>query len=349
MISAQSSASNFTITFQGDNGTGGHWLGYTSSRSMLRLHREDQQKLSLYTIEVSPEPNTTEYYYSDPNGDLEIPLRDFIHLNEGAGYISVSVFLSELDGTSVDSWQNKVIDILPGISYYDLWAPRGKDNLFGVTSLLQNVIMPPNILINPDGVRGEGIIVESNYHTIAATAVWASVVSGVSTTITPTGTRSNQIEVPKTADTLRLSYSGNTRDWKLERPEQCADFVVCRWTSQTGAVRQHYFPVVSYINGVDEAVSIVSAGNGYDVRKDWRKGARCRLTGLTAYGFWYYMDILRASDLHAIILKTYSMFSTEIASAETAAYCEATEMEVPQGNGFYNFEFTLKLRHYDAD
>ena len=113
-------------------------------------------------------------------------------------------------------------------------------------------------------------------------------------------------------------------------------------------MRQHYFPVVSYINGVDEAVSLVSAGNGYKVRKDWRKGCRCRITGLTAYGFWYYMDILRASDLHAVILQTFSMFSTEIASDETAAYCEATEMEVPQGNGFYNFEFNLKLRHYDT-
>ena len=125
----------------------------------------------------------------------------------------------------------------------------------------------------------------------------------------------------------------------------CSDVVLCRWTSQTGAARQHYFPIVADIYNVDKAVSLVTEGDGYIVNKDWSKGVRCRLTGLTAYGYWYYMDMLRASDLHAIIQPTYSIFSTEIASEQTAAYAEGS-METPQGPGFFAFEFTLKLRHY---
>ena len=135
------------------------------------------------------------------------------------------------------------------------------------------------------------------------------------------------------------------KEWRVERPEQCADVVLCRWTSQTGAARQHYFPIVADIYSVDKAVSLVTEGDGYLVNKDWSKGVRCRLTGLTAYGYWYYMDMLRASDLHAIIQPTYSIFSTEIASEQTAAYAEGS-METPQGPGFFAFEFTLKLRHY---
>lgn len=314
---------------------------------MLRIHREDQQILSVVEIVYSPLPNKTLYYYTDPNGDLEIPLQDFIRLNEAGGALGLAIRMQELDGTSVDNLLPD-LDIFKGISYNDLWSPRGKDGIFGAASLLSYVVMPPNVIINPEGTNDQGVIVESNYHTVATTATWASIASGVSTSITPGGDRSNQIVVPKTADTLRLTNSGDTKEWKLEKPGLCADYVVCRWTSQTGAVRQHYFPIVSYINGVDEAVSLVSAGNGYKVSKDWYKGCRCRLTGLTAYGYWYYMDMLRASDLHAIIQPTYSIFSTEIASAETAAYCEASNMETPQGNGFYNFEFTLKLRHYDS-
>ena len=303
--------------------------------------------MSLVEITYSPLPNKTLYYYTDPGGDLEIPLQDFVRLNEAGGLLALAIYMKELNGPSVANLLPD-LDIFNGISYNDLFAPRGKDENFGVTSLLQYVVMPPNVIINPEGTNDQGVIVESNYHTVAATATWAYLDSGVSTSITPTGTRSNQIVVPKAADTLRLTNSGDTKEWKLIKPGLCADYVVCRWTSQTGAVRQHYFPIVSYINGVDEAVSLVSAGNGYKVSKDWYKGCRCRLTGLTAYGFWYYMDIARASDLHAIILKTYSIFSTEIASAETAAYCEASNLETPQGNGFYNFEFTLKLRHYDS-
>ena len=347
MISAPSTNSKFTITFQGDSGSGGHWNGYMASRSMLRLHREDIQQLSFYDIIVSPDPGTTVRYYSDPNGDLEIPLRNLIHLNKSYGFIDLSVYLYETDGTLVDNWENKVVDTFEGISYFDLWSPRDKDGVFSVTTLLQNVIMPPNVIINPSGVYGHGIIVESNFKTIDSTGVWASVASGVPTTITPSGARYNQLVVPNTADTLRLTKGTDVKEWKLDKPEQCAEFVVCRWTSQTGAVRQHYFPIASYINKVDKSVSLVSPGNGFKVRKEWSKGCRCRITGLTDYGFWYYMDILRASDLHAIILKTGSLFSTEIASEETAAYCESTEMEMPQGNNFYNFEFTLKLRHYD--
>lgn len=346
MISAPSSSSKFTATFQGDAGSGGHWNGYTIGNSMLRIKREVSPQLCIVRIDYAPLPGETIYYYTDTNGVLELPLRDFIARNAAGGQLALAIYMTELDGTPVDNLL-PTIDILPGISYFDLWSPKGKDGIFGATSLLQRVILPPNILINPT-TYGEGIQVESNFHTVDLTAVWAQITAGVSSTITPSGARSNCIKVGATADTLRCTKTGAVREWKLEKPEQCADYVVCRWTSQTGCVRQHYFPIVSYINGSDEQVSVVSAGNGYDVRKGWFKAARCRITGLTAYGYWYYMDIMRASDLHAIILPTYSIFETEISSAETAAYCDANDMEMPQGNGFYSFEFTLKLRHYDT-
>lgn len=342
MITAASTNSKFSITFQGDQGTGGHWLGYTASRSMMRIKREDVQQVSKVIFAYGYRSPVT--YYTDPDGVLEISMRNEINARMAAGFVDVFIYMKEINDTSVDSYA-PTIDILPGISYFDLLAPRGKDENFGVASLLQYVVMPPNIIINPEGTNDQGVIVESNYHTVATTATWASVASGVSTTITPTGTRSNQIVVPKTADTLRLTNSGDKKEWKLIKPGLCTDYVVCRWTSQTGAVRQHYFPIVADIYNVDKAVSLVTEGDGYLVNKDWSKGVRCRLTGLTAYGYWYYMDILRASDLHAIIQPTYSIFSTAIASEQTAAYAEGS-METPQGPGFFAFEFTLKLRHY---
>ena len=341
MITAASTNSKFSITFQGDQGTGGHWLGYAASRSMLRIKREDVQQVSKVIFAYGYKSPVT--YYTDPDGVLEISMRNEINARMGAGFVDVVIYMREIDNTPVDSFA-PTIDILPGISYYDLYAPKGKDGIFGVTSLLRNVVMPPNVIISPY-TNGQGVIVESNYHSIATGATWSYEAGGATTAITPSGTRSNQIVVPYTADALKLNYNGNVKEWRVERPEQCADVVLCRWTSQTGAVRQHYFPIVADIYNVDKAVSLVTEGDGYIVNKDWSKGVRCRLTGLTAYGYWYYMDMLRASDLHAIIQPTYSIFSTEIASEQTAAYAEGS-METPQGPGFFAFEFTLKLRHY---
>lgn len=341
MITAASTNSRFSITFQGDQGTGGHWLGYTASRSMMRIKREDVQQVSKVEFGYGYRTVT---YYTDPDGVLEISMRNEINARAGDGFVDVVIRMFEIDNTPVDSFA-PTIDILPGISYFDLYAPKGKDGIFGVTSLLRNVIMPPNVIVNLYS-GGQGVIVESNYHSIATTATWSYDAGGATTAVTPSGTRSNQIVIPYTADALKLNYNGSVKEWKMERPEQCADVVLCRWTSQTGAVRQHYFPIVADIYNVDKAVSIVTEGDGYLVNKDWSKGVRCRITGLTAYGYWYYIDMLRASDLHAIIQPTYSIFSTEIASEQTAAYAEGS-METPQGTGFFAFEFTLKLRHYD--
>ena len=111
-------------------------------------------------------------------------------------------------------------------------------------------------------------------------------------------------------------------------------------------MRQHYFPIVSYIKGTDKAVSIVSDGDGYLVDKNQYNAVRCRLAGLTNYGYWYYMDLLQATDAHAVIQPTFLSFDDEMASEQTAVFIEADEMETPEGVGFFDFEFTIKLRHY---
>ena len=345
MISKPSNNSKFTATFQGEAGAGGNWNGYTLSRSMLRIKREDVQQLSLVQIDYSPSPTASIVYYTDPQGVLELPLRDFIVSHQPQ--LVISITMTETNGTSVDTLDVK-IDILEGMSYYSVFAPRNKDAERFFAAYGHNVVMPPNVIINPTNSYGIGIKVESNLHAIDANVVWSQIASGIASTITPTGSRTNRLDVGDTADTLKADNTTNAKEWQLMKPDYCTNLVVCRWTSRTGCVRQHWFPIAAFINGADQIVSVVEAGNGYDVRKDTYDAVRCRLTGLTAYGYWYYMDILRANDLHAVIMPTIANFETEISSMETAAFCDVNEMETPQGNSFYNFEFVLKLRHYDT-
>ena len=344
MITYSSTNSKFTATLQGDPVAGlTHVVNvYAASRTMLRIKREDTQQVSVVNMRYSGTwgSELPVNYYTDPDGMLEIPLRNII--NAHPTEILAAILMLETDGTIVDAL-TVALDVLKGVSYYDINAPRSKD-ADQFLAAFGSVVMPPNVIINPDllsGLTAPGIIVESNL-----AYDWMQYASGVGTAVTPSGQRSNQLVVAAGADTLTVTHDGKTKSYKLDKTDYCADLVCIRWTSQTGATRQHFFPIVAFIKGSDKQVSLLTSGDGYKVEKNTFEGVRCRLTGLTAYGYWYYMDLLQASDVHAIVKQTFSLWSTEIASEQTAAFVEANEMETPQGNGFFNFEFTLKLRHY---
>lgn len=344
MITYTSTNNKFTATLQGEPVAGYVNVAnvYSASRTMLRIKREDIQQVSVVNMSYSGAwgSELPVNYYTDPDGVLEIPLRNIV--NAHPTEILTAITMHEVDGTLVDGL-SVTLDVLQGLSYYDINAPRIKD-ADQFLAVYGSVVMPPNIMLNPNtlsGLTANGIIVESNL-----AYDWMQYTNGVGTVVTPSGARSNELVIAAGADTLKVSHDGVTKSYKLDKPDYCANLVCIRWTSQTGATRQHYFPITAFIKGSDKQVSILTSGDGYKVEKDTFEGLRCRLTGLTAYGYWYYMDLLQASDVHAIVKQTFSLWSTEIASEQTAAYVEANEMETPQGNGFFDFEFTIKLKHY---
>lgn len=344
MITYTSTNNKFTATLQGEPVAGYVNVAnvYSASRTMLRIKREDTQQVSVVNMSYSGEwgSELPVNYYTDPDGVLEIPLRNII--NAHPTEILTAITMLEVDGTIVDAL-SITLDVFQGLSYLDINAPRSKD-ADQFLAVYGSVVMPPNIMLNPNtlsGLTAPGIIVESNF-----AYYWMQYTNGVGTVVTPSGARSNELVIAAGADTLKVSHDGVTKSYKLDKPDYCANLVCIRWTSQTGATRQHYFPITAFIKGSDKQVSILTSGDGYKVEKDTFEGLRCRLTGLTAYGYWYYMDLVQASDVHAIVKQTFSLWSTEIASEQTAAFVETDEMETPQGNGFFDLEFTIKLKHY---
>ena len=359
MYTTPSDNSKFTATFQGDpTPTGG--AAYTRSRSMLRLVREDTATMSLFevytTIGLFESDHTT--YYTTPEGELEISMANAInqvYKALGSGTITIHIRLLDLgSGTELDTLELPVT-IYGGISYYDADAPREKCVQAWYQAFSSYYVLPPNVIFNPallDGIPSPGIIVESNFGQFASSQSlglsWLQVSSGITSTVTPSGERDNQIEIDSSADTLHLTDGVDTASWKLSKAETCTNMVCIRWTSLTGATRQHFFPIVAFLDGADKSVSLVTPGDGYEVKKDAWKGIRCRLTGLTSYGYWYYADLIRANDVHAIIHPTLANFENEITSKATCAFVEDADVETTIGMGFYNFDFTLKLRHYDT-
>lgn len=365
MITVPSVNNVFTVTYQADLVTAGplEIAMYTLSKSSIRVKREASPQLSVVKVYVQPDPphgvTTITTYYTDLDGVLEIDMHNVVNsiLNSGENTCTISIYMYNSDGSQAETHSvGALVDILQGVSYNDIMAPKNKDIAGVFQSLSQTVIVPPNVILNPatlGGVSAPGIIVESNLYMGGNLGQnWGYRVGGTDYGIVPSGTRSNQLNVPAAADTLFLT-DGNVggsklKHWKLEKVDACTDIVCVRWTSLTGAVRQHYFPIVARTTGADKSVSLLTTGDGYDVDKNTFNGLVCRLSGLTAYGYWYYADLLRASDVHAVVQPTYSIWETEISNPQTAAHVEPLTAETPQGVGFFTFEFTLKMRHYDT-
>ena len=355
MISFTSTNNNFGVTLQADIYPVNEVEAFTLSRTMMRFVRLIDPKLSLVVVTATLTGETVDLgtLYTDPDGILEVPLRNIVTYahSQGETSFTIDINLYETDSTTHVDSLSLTFHPRKGISYLDMLAPANKQCDDFSAAFLPEVIVPPNVMFNPDtyaGGAGQGIIAESNLKDRVKDSAWSYSASGVSTAITPAGERDSEIAPPKTADLLIFSDPNYTRVWKLQKCDYCSTFVVIRWTSLTGATRQHYFPVVAFIDGVDKEVSIVEAGNGYDIRKNAFKGVKCRLTGLTPYDCWYYQDLLQASDAHAIVRPSGATWQAQITSMETAAYIEGGMDTTPEGNGFASFEFTVKLRHYDT-
>lgn len=357
MISFVAPNNKFGITLQADAYGVSSVAAFSLSRTMLRIVRT-LSPLQMSIVKIGANYGggglvEIKGLYTDPVGVLELPLRNLVNkaIALGENSFNLTVSMRELNSSAYFDVLTITVNVFKGISYFEMLSPAKKNFDEHSAGHLPYIIVPPVIIYNPTATNAmptaKGTIAESNIQNYDKDSVWSQG-ECIYSTITPTGARNNQLEITNTAETLKYANLTIEKVWQLQKTDFCSDWVVVRWTSLTGAVRQHWFPIVAFINGIDKEISIVEAGNGYDVRKNAYKGVKCRITGLTPYDCWYYQDLLQASDAHAVVYSTLAIWSTEIANMETAVYAEGGMDTTPEGNSFYNFEFSLKLRHYDT-
>lgn len=301
-------------------------------------------------------------YYTDPSGAVEFPLKNYVNQvhEDGIFAFDMTISMRDLDGNDVDGQIAVKCKTLAGVSFYDLRVPQSpypQDKVYIIEPNME--ILPPTVMCM-QGYGGvdaadqllSGVVVES---TLAGdhNGTWAWGVNGAYTPINVTGERGSQVTVNNRANSLRFTSGDANYEWKFQRLSyfNCQDAVVIRWRSLTGATRQHWFPVVGYVKDTNKELSLLSAGDGYNVRKNPYLALKCRLTGLTAYDVWYYQDLLQASEVHAICRTRWQQmppFLTAINSTLTYCQIEGGTPQTPQGNGLFSFEFTVKTKHYDA-
>lgn len=342
MFYAQSTNQTFNIALDGDT-NGVQCDEHLRQRCVLQFHNVTA---AMVTFGVHFEGNivTNEVrYYTDPNGDAEIAIRDILTDLLRKGETSTMMYVysyTNYDDVNVADGTVVTLNLYDGISYANLNAPRAKD-VADATLQAPSLILPPNVMINPNSYfagGGPGILVESNLGTFDVRYSWngAQVVSGAQLSVTA-GTRTFYIEQNKTP----------VKQYDLLDYPACADLACIQWISLTGVKRRHFFPIVSFIRGNGDEVAVEVVSDGYKVLKENYTGFRCRLTGLTAWGYYYYMDLIQSSEVHAQVCKT--AIDTEFLEIDediTLAYVKADSMETPVGPGFFNFEFVVNHKQY---
>lgn len=353
------------VTFTSNNGKfTGQVNGVDSAGSPLAYYAFEKGNTFMKLTPIGPEQisyrvvggysdSTTHTceYTSDLTGELTFSLKKWLQIAMtkplGQRYVVVKIY-AHVDG--VDDRLDMYLNVLPGISYNDLLSPLQKEINNMYQGLMHSTVVPPNVMFFPSlGFGSLDLIFESSYGDISLhgsnpIGTWtANNYGGTTTALTPAGTRSNEIHVGPKADSVTFNDGhGAARTWPIDRVDACTDLVVLRWTSLTGATRQHAFPFFNIANNVENAVGLVSTGDGFKLTKNVSNGFTIRLSGLTPYSVWYYNDMVNANDLHA------SIDGTGMTTDQTLAAVQGSAFVTPSGPGLFTFEATIKFRHYDT-
>lgn len=347
MKTYNSTNNKFTVTVPVDESQASIVFGYLEGNSMMEI-QATPRATTVFRVYATYSGNAYAVeYVSDANGHLAVPLKKWI-VRAGVGNY-VAVYIQASIGGTTETVMLP-INVVAGMSYNDVLSPLSKEVDDMTQGRAQRTIVPPNVMI-VDQTFVSHIVTESSWDDIAQASPlggsWTQTAGGVTNSISPTGDRKNEIEVPCKAEILSYNDGSKTKQWRLTPADPCTEKVFICWMSQTGAVRKHLFPLYDIERAVDGAVSLMSAGDGYRVEKNVSNGFTVRLTGLTPYSYWYYADMLQSSDVHAAIDAATAGDATLMASERTAVYVEGAAMVTPSAGGLYTFEVKIKFKHYD--
>lgn len=347
MASYTSGGGTFYVRIQADDITGGgytnHFRAYRRSKTMLRIV-PSASGMMLYTVGLGLRTQT---YFSDSSGHLIIPIKGWLEsLSDGVPTLmGISKASVNAPGTVLDTI-TMYVTVVGGVAYVDNPAPleKGLPSAWSSWAHRPDAVVIPNVIYtHPNGYM---LFIETNLPLASQNGVGAyAVVGGSQSVVNGTGHRGNQLPVPPPATAVGLADKSVNFEVKTEYAGDCEQLVFVRWTSLTGAIRQHYFPVVGYIRSSDKGVTLVGDSDGYLSKRDATLALRCRITGLTAYSLWYYADLVQASDVHA---STDFLSAPPMTYDDTAVNVEDTSVDIADGSGFHTFEFTLKYKHYDT-
>ena len=230
-------------------------------------------------------------------------------------------------------------------------------NTLGTTysSEYRDLLLPPNVIYSlsqypfstPGNLYIPPIIFESNLHS------WNRVYGLDDLYITPdsTYTDSHIISLLTTYIHTDDKYGGSYKI-PIRELDDCENYVVIRWMSSFGNIRQHYFKIKDITNTLSSTNSLVVIGNGVQSVKNIDNEITVFVEGLTEYSLWYYSDLMLSSEIHSTIYKNECMYNPISGYIDTLkldyTLSEITTKEITYNPStkFYNLELTLNKKQF---
>ena len=358
MVTLNSTNNKFTAQMQVDyaiiNSTN-TYFGYKKSNSEVVIKPYTGVTLGIVDYKITQSMSYPQDYFvtytSNTDGSLVFSMRKFMARCTVGDFFQLTI---QADINGAIEQISIVIYVLDGVSYTDIIAPRDNGyNEFTQPQWAFHSVVPPNVILR----RGEiEVIAESSLANIAQSdsllpnATWYGYMLN-EVALTLQGSRNNEIHLD--AGYTKLIYIENAggvnqkkKSVDLVQTDACENLVLLRWTSQTGATRQHFFHVAELDATVDETARLVSLHDGYKVAKNVSNGFKIHLDGLTPYSHWYYSDMIMASDLRAAFAPAWNNINIDF----NEVLCTEVNKATPLGTrgGFLTFEATIKHKHYDS-
>lgn len=198
-------------------------------------------------------------------------------------------------------------------------------------------VVPPSVIYMSDRYNAD---VLCEVRGVAETYVWDADGAPVSVT-------GNSLRVADGISVLTGAYGTIDYHWNIERLKACADACVLRWESLTGITKQAIWRVKKHTYNTDNALSYMTAGNGYDVRKGLIESLTAYIEGLSRYDYAYYADIVTSPKVSCIFSNEDGSISSDMQGVEVTL----KKITIPDNNSgqLYTIEVELNYRHYDGE
>ena len=290
-------------------------------------------------------------YLTDKKGELKIELNYAIRdINDYSTF--------SLDLVGKETRFMITLQIKPGVAKNNLMFPVPKEYLqvYGQTVVgmfgheTRSTIFPPNVMYKlPPAMSIRDvcpIIFESTYDN------FYSVVGGNLYVLQhPTG-YPNSFLVDSYSDSVMMTDI-NKKDYyiHLKEIDMCDEFVIVRWISRFGQLRQHIFKVKTITDSIDSSLELIEFANATHKEKNTSNNITIQIEGLTRYSLWYYQDLLTSKEIHAtkIIPDSFYNPQDEIETLKfdhTLVDVSDSDVQLNPGTQFYDLEMNLIFKQF---
>lgn len=119
-------------------------------------------------------------------------------------------------------------------------------------------------------------------------------------------------------------------------------YAAVQWATRWGGVNVMTFEVVDVKQTQENIVELSSRFNGFNVRKGYVQSFVLRLSGLNKYDYWYYSDVITSNDVRVAVNEIDANFGDE-----TRVDVTTKSVTIPNSNGLYSLELSIKYKRYD--